>query len=102
MKIASILWRLALASLLLMVTWQVWQLRRAPGWIAAQVEREGRDTRKAAVTAIAATRNDLNLRLDRLIDISQQSIGDISARSDARLQDLTERIDKQLTTANAS
>jgi hypothetical protein len=102
MKAASILWRLALAALLLTTAWQVWQLRRAPDWIAAQIEREGRDTRNAALAAIASTRTDLTVRVDRLIDVSQNSIADIAARADQRLQDLTERVDKQLTAANAS
>lgn len=102
MKAAAIAWRLALAVLLLTAAWQVWQLRRAPDWIAAQIEREARDTRKAALAAIADTRKDLTVRVDRLIDLSQASITDIAERADSRIQDLTERVDKQLTTANAS
>lgn len=102
MKAASVAWRLALAALLLISAWQVWQLRRAPGWMAAQIELEGRNTRKAALAAIAQTRKDLMVRVDRLIDLSQQSLEDIAERSDNRLQDLTERVDRQLSTANAS
>ena len=102
MKAASIAWRLSLAALLLTTTWQVWQLRRAPAWMAAQIERQGSETRQAALAAIADTRHDLDARVDRLIDVSQQSIQDIGRRADTRLQDLTERLDKQLTTANAT
>jgi len=51
MKAASMAWRLSLAALLLMATWQVWQLRRAPAWMQAQIEREGRQTRQAALSA---------------------------------------------------
>jgi hypothetical protein len=94
------MWRLSLAALLLTTTWQVWQLRRAPAWIAAQIERQGIETRRAALEAVAGTRRDLTVRVDRLIDVSQHSIEDITLRADARLQDLTERVDKQLTTAN--
>jgi hypothetical protein len=101
-KTASIAWRLSLAALLLTATWQVWQLRRAPAWMAAQIERQGSETRQAAVAAIADTRHDLDARVDRLIDVSQDSIQDIARRADTRLQDLTERVDKQLTTANAT
>ena len=43
MKTAAIAWRLSLAALLLSTTWQVWQLRRAPAWIQAQIEREARE-----------------------------------------------------------
>lgn len=102
MRFASIAWRLSLAALLLTTTWQVWQLRRAPKWIAAQIERQGRETRAAALAAIGDVRADLMLRVDHLIDVSQQSLADIAQRSDTRLQDLTERVDKQLTAANAS
>ena len=102
MKAASIAWRLALAALLAVAAWQVWQLRRAPAWISAQIEREGRETRQAALGAIADTRKDLTGRVDRLIDVSQQSLADIADRSDRRIQDLTERVDRQLTAANAS
>src|SRR5437764_248527 len=102
MKAASIAWRLSLAAMLLTTAWQIWQLRHAPTWMAAQIERQGRETRQAALDAIAGTRHDLTVRVDRLIDLSQQSIQDIAQRADARLQDLTERVDKQLTTANAT
>jgi len=102
MKAASIAWRLSFAAFLLMTTWQVWQLRRAPAWMAAQIERQGRETRAAALAAIGDTRKDLAFRIDHLIDISQLSIENISQRADERLQDLTERVDKQLTAANAS
>jgi methyl-accepting chemotaxis protein len=102
MKAASIAWRLSLAVLLLTMAFQVWQLRRAPQWIAAQIERQGSETRAAALAAITDTRKDLTLRIDRLIDVSQQSLADIAQRSDTRLQDLTERVDRQLTAANAS
>src|SRR5262249_12279512 len=91
MKAAGIMWRLSLAALLLTTTWQVWQLRRAPAWIAAQIERQGIETRRAALEAVASTRRDLTVRVDRLIDVSQHSIEDITRRADARLQDLTER-----------
>ena len=102
MKAASIAWRLALAALLAVTAWQVWQLRRLPAWMEAQIDRQGRETRQAALDAIAGTRRDLDVRVDRLIDISQQSIQDIAQRADTRLQDLTERVDRQLTTANAT
>jgi methyl-accepting chemotaxis protein len=101
-KAASISWRLSLAALLLTTTWEVWQLRRAPAWMAAQIERQGSETRQAALAAIADTRRDLDARADRLIDASRESIRDIARRTDTRLQDLTERVDKQLTTANAT
>jgi hypothetical protein len=101
-KAASVAWRLALTGLLLTATWQVWQLRRAPDWIAAQVERQGAETRAAAVAAITDARKDLDQRVDRLIDVSQESIQDIARRSDNRLADLTDRLDKQLTETNAS
>jgi len=102
MRAASILWRLSLAAFLLMLTWQVWQLRRAPQWAAAEIERQGSETRATALDAIAATRRDLVAqtnalragllpRVDRLIDLS-----------DRRLDDLTNRVDRQLTAANAS
>jgi methyl-accepting chemotaxis protein len=102
LKAASIAWRLSLAALLLTTTWQVWQLRRAPAWIAAQIEQQGNKTRAAALKAIGDTRHDLDARVDRLIDVSQQSIQDIALRADTRLEDLTVRIDRQLTTANAT
>src|SRR5258707_1163869 len=102
MKAASIIWRLSLAALLLTTTWQVWQFRGAAQWMAAQIERQGSQTRTAALAAITDTRRDLTLRIDRLIDLSQQSLADIARRSDARLQDLTERVDRQLSAANAS
>ena len=102
MKAASIAWRLSLAALLLTSTWQVWQLRRAPAWISAEIERQGQETRAAALTAIGDVRADMMLRIDHLIDVSQQSVADIAQRSDTRLQDLTERVDKQLTAANSS
>jgi methyl-accepting chemotaxis protein len=102
MRFASIAWRLSLATLLLTTTWQVWQLRRAPAWMSAQIERQGRETRAAALAAIGDLRADLMLRVDQLIDVSQQSLADIAQRSDTRLQDLTERVDKQLSAANAS
>jgi hypothetical protein len=102
MKAASIAWRVSLAALLLMATWQVWQLRHAPAWMEAQIRREGRETRQAALDAIADTRKDLTMRIDRLTDLSQKSIQDLAQRADTRLQDLTERMDQQLTTANAT
>jgi ElaB/YqjD/DUF883 family membrane-anchored ribosome-binding protein len=101
-KAASIAWRLALAALLLLTAWQVWQLRHAPAWMAAQIERQGSETRQAALGAIADTRRDLTARVDRLMDVSEHSIQDIANRADRRLEDMTERIDKQLTTANAT
>lgn len=91
MNAASIAWRLGLATLLFTASWQVWQLRRAPAWMEAQIDRQARETRK-----------DLDTRLDRLIDISQASMQDIAQRADARLQDLAERVDRQLTTANGT
>jgi hypothetical protein len=102
MKAACIAWRLALTALLLTTAWQVWQLRRAPDWIAAQLEREARNTRSAALAAIADTRKDLARRVDRLIDLSQASLADLAARSDSRIHELTERLDQQLTAANTS
>jgi len=101
-KAASAAWRLSLTALLLTATWQVWQLRRAPRWIQQQIEREARETRQAALGAIADTRRDLTVRMDRLIDVSQQSIQDMAQRADTRLQDMTERVDKQLSTANTT
>jgi 2-keto-4-pentenoate hydratase len=101
-KFASIAWRLSLAAFLLTSTWQVWQLRRAPRWIAQQIERQGSETRAAAVGAITDTRHDLAARLDRAIDVSERSIQGIAAMSDRRLEDLTRRVDVQLTSANAS
>jgi ElaB/YqjD/DUF883 family membrane-anchored ribosome-binding protein len=101
-KAAAIAWRLSLAALLLTAAWQVWQLRRAPAWMAAQIERQGSETRQAALAAIAGARHDLDARMDRLIDVSQQSIQDAAQRADTRLQDLTERLDRQLTNANAT
>jgi ABC-type transporter Mla subunit MlaD len=102
MKAASIGWRLSLALLLLITAWQVWRLRRAPQWMAAQIERQGAETRTAALAAITDTRRDMTLRLDRLIGISRQSLQEIAQRSETRLQDLTDRLDRQLTTANAA
>ena len=101
MKAASISWRLALTALLLISACQVWQLRRAPDWIAAQVEREGRVTRTAALAAIAATREELSLRVDRLIDVAQKSVADMAARSDARIQDTIQE-HARLTDANST
>ena len=102
MKFASILWRLSLAAFFLMLTWQVWQLRHAPRWIETQIEREAGQTRAAALAAIAQTRHDLlaqatglradvMLRTDRLLDLS-----------DRHLDDITARLDRQLTAANHS
>src|SRR5689334_21179849 len=70
--------------------------------MSAQIELQGRETRKAALDAIADTRRDLDVRLDRLIDVSQSSIQDIAQRAATRLLDLTDRVDQQLTTANAT
>jgi len=102
MKTASVVWRLSLAALLLMLAWQVWQLRRAPQWMETQIDRQGSQTRADALAAIAATRRDLLAetnrirtglfaRADRLLDLS-----------DRDLRSLTARADRQFTAANAS
>ena len=113
MKLASIAWRLALAAWLSMLTWQTWQLRYAPAWIHAQIAEQGRETRAAALEAISEVRRDLShevdtlrgdllQRSDVLIDVSRQSLADITRRADDRLRDLTARLDRQLDRANLS
>src|SRR5579862_8083787 len=113
MKFVSILWRLALTALLATLTWQAAQLRYAPAWLEAQIRREGDHTRAAALCAIADTRRDLVYQVTGLrADLVTQTTGiraDLMLRadrlidlSDRDLQDLSGRIDRQLTTANVS
>jgi len=109
MKAASILWRLSLAAFLLMLTWQVWQLRRAPQWAAAQIERQAGETRAAALAAITSTRHDLVAQTNALLAQTTALRADLLPRvdrlidlSDRHLDDLTARVDSQLTAANAS
>jgi hypothetical protein len=106
MRIASIAWRLSLALLLLVTAWQVWELRRLPRWIREEIDLQASQTRAAALTAVQDTRRDLLRRVDHFTDVSAAALAgigaDIGRRSDLRLQDLTERVDRQLTAANRS
>jgi len=102
-------WRLALAALLCVLTWQAYNLRNLPGWAQAQIQREGDNTRTAALVAIADTRKDLlkevasirtdvMARTDKALDITDQT----SKMVDTRLADITTKMTAQLDKANAS
>lgn len=127
-KLAGVLWRVALAALLTLGAWQAYNLRNAPAWAQAQIQREADATRGAALTAIADTRRDvlaevararqdtrqevaalrqdvlgpdglkkdLLARVDGGMEMARQAVQDAAQRADARLLDLTAKLDAQV------
>jgi hypothetical protein len=112
-RFTSALWRLALALLLVALAWQVWNLRNAPAWIEAQIEREGDATRAAALCAISDTRVALLAEIDGLRkDALEQASGlrsdargalaGIAQKADDRMAGLNTTLDNQLSALRAS
>lgn len=89
---AQAAWRVALAALLLMVTWQVYSLRHFPDWAQRQIQREADATRGAALAAIGDTRKDLlkevaNTRVDVL-----KQVNSLQKDTTAQVADLTDKV----------
>ncbi|WP_321471171.1 hypothetical protein [uncultured Paludibaculum sp.] len=106
---AGALWRVALAALFGVLTWQAYNLRHLPDWAQRQIQREGDNTRTAALTAIGDTRKEVlgevaTLRADVMTrtDNALATVADVAQRADDRLADLTAKVDDQLTATNAT
>ncbi len=96
MNWASQAWRAALAALFAVTAWQVYRLRDAPAWFEKQIAREGEETRRVALGAIADTRRDLLREVAALRKDTMQRVDDAVGRSDAAIRDATERADERL------
>jgi hypothetical protein len=117
---SGVLWRVALAGVLVSFTWQVYNLRNLPGWTERQIRREGDATRAAATSAIADTRKDLLAEVGKLRGDAMARIDSIATKTDERTGEVLEiarqtesdardqlagargDLDQQLATANAT